>query len=215
MALDIDILTKEICNTEDFKSLYDELKRMTYFLYDYKIVNYSNAAVSLDPKNNSARTFLEKLISDFQKIPLLGEDKDKAIRLVNHFIFTIIVMGYIWDAINEYKLRCNGEALFFTETTVDNNPFNPLTIFYNYNGARIILEIKVKATKINGDKTLLFIKVCTPIASLTESDYLNKIKITVVNGLTFALKTDTFTLSNLNINNLQELIEQAVDPKKI
>ena len=212
MALDLDLLVNEISNTEDFKSLYDELKRMNYFLYDHKIVDYSSTIV-LDPKKDSAIDFLKKLVPELQRNCIISENKDEDIKLVNHFIFNIIIICYIWDAINEYKLQCNGKALIFTETLTT----KPLAISYSCDhtqSTQIRITITVKAAKITGDRTTLFINVCTPVTSLTDSNYLSKIKITIFNTSAIASIKKTFTLSNLTVDNLRKLIEKAAALKK-
>lgn len=212
MTLNLDMLIKDIVYTEDFKELYSELKRMIYFLSDYKIVSYTNTNIELNPIKMSPINFLEKIVPGFQKQQIFGDDKDEAIHTVNHFIFTIVVMCYIWDMINEYRLKCNGGALIFDENRVD----NPLAITYTdtiktFNAQ---VEIAVEGETITGDPVKLIIKIFSSTDFSVEDNYLNKVLVHIWNNKVAAGVNEVFTLSNLNTDNLRKLFEKAAALKK-
>lgn len=212
MALDLDMLIKDIVYTEDFKELYSELKRMKYFLFDFKIVNYTNTNIELNPIKMSPINFLERIMPGFQKQQIFSDDKDEAIHTVNHFIFTIVVICYIWDMINEYRLLCNGGALIFDENRVD----NPMSITYTDIGKAFNaqVEIAVKGETITGDPVKLIIEIFSSTDFSVEDNYLNKVLVHIWNNNITAGVREVFTLSNLTADNLRKLFEKAAALKK-
>lgn len=201
-------LIEELFKDPDYQSLVSDLSSSRYYLDG----NYFFGL----PTNFITSDFPLKLISILDKCNLLAKQDSYNIRLINTYIFSIIIMTHIWNLIDKEKLANKRELIYRGNKIILNTAYgaSPSEIIMvsegeDYN-AKVEINLRI------GQYTIIF-DILVPGVSLDNDNYLKKIKFhtfsfhDIAAQHPFAIKTDKILdVDKLTIDELNKLLDEAI-----
>lgn len=215
MHVDIYELIHILEQDDDFLSLYNALKENKYKGgFGYKYFNNKNISEWIDPYVHNIEEDLYPLISTMFNYHLLGNTPNEAIKMVTHFFFTLNAISFIWEAIKDKKILCEGEELIFDAgypTYASDLPQKEDITYTFENGKYIRTSIYLRAKNSSLDRgyVCLIFSIETVIGSLSDDNYLSNLRMGIKNVWSQKLTKSTLNVSSLTVQNLTELIETA------
>lgn len=215
MIVNVFDLMHKLKADDDFLSLYRALKDNKYKGgFGMKYFNNGDISEWIDPYAHSIEEDLYPLLTTMFKYHLLGNTPDEAIKMTTHFFFTLNAISFIWEAIKDKKILCEGKELVFDAgyPTYGTPLPSKENITYAFeNNKNISTNIYLQATNNELDRgyVCLIFSIETNYDSISDNNYLSNLRICIKNVWSQKYTRSTLNISTLNVQSLTDLIETA------
>lgn len=204
-------LKNKLLDNADFKTLCELLKKENYNKIEKLEIPYIGKFITTNMDEDDIKTLLD--LVDLAHYD--GLDDYELIKVINQFLFSLIVAANIWHAINTNKLDKKRDHALFFDTAYWQKAFPSYIIMLNVGNftvdTELSTEICIRTKDSNNEILHLIIRLITsPLLIKNSNDYLSKIIIQFWNASKHNSKVYTVPATQIDINFLNQGIDNVL-----
>lgn len=207
---DIDTFLLELNKDPDHQTLISALEKSEFYKTRSSFFDKTHS------KYFSLADLDKKAYDLFFKCGQLYTNPLYNIKLINQFIFSLVIMTYIWDLVKKDKLICNERPVIFSRFGNNFRKFSAMDILINSHmgdsqGTLDISKIELDLIVDNKIQNQSAVAITIPISNDSIDNYLEKVKIRASNLSRVTGKAIDLTINDLTTSTLRNLIESITD----
>ena len=227
MSFSASKITEDLLKDPEFNDLFEELRKTEYATGVHEIVHYAGTLLPLVISNDLKDEFISRIVESMvRKNYIAINSEEEVAKVVKHFIFSITIMCYVWNAIFNGKIKCFGEVPKFNAKNVHCNSYSSFKFSqedimswgFGYTG-KVQVDLYLKAANTpnpstDEDWSSLILRFFASDFSTLESHYLDYLDIAIWSITAQDEIRATFSVQNFTIAKLERLLEDAAALKK-